>query len=115
MPFNHPGDSGHRFEQLTGLLPHRPHPRAPVPGQLPGFLHILPFIDALKHQPHLVGHVRHTPFQGHQLPLLVFLLSPVHPVLEPHPPGPLKAGPASRRRPCPGPSGPDLMPPPHSG
>jgi hypothetical protein len=85
MPFDHPGDSGHRFEHLPGLVTHRPHPRAPVAEQLPGFLHILPFIDALKHQPHLVGHARHTPFQGHRLPLLGLLFRPALPVLQPHP------------------------------
>ncbi len=87
MPFDHPGDSGHRFEHLPGLVTHRPHPRAPIAEQLPALRHILPFIDALKHQPHLVGHARHTPFQGHRLPLLGLLFRPVLPVLQPHPPG----------------------------
>ncbi len=86
MTINHPGSSGHRLDQFSGLAPHRVHPGAPVSEQLPGLLGILPLIDALKHQPHLVGRARHTPFQGHRLPLLGFLLSPVHPVLEPHPP-----------------------------
>ncbi len=90
MPFDHLGDSRHRFEHLPGLVTHRPHPRAPVAEQLPGLRHILPFIDALKHQPHRVGHARHTPFQGHRLPLLGFHLSPVHPILGPHPLSPLQ-------------------------
>jgi len=62
MPFDHPRDSCHRFEQLPGLPTHRMHPGASVPEPSPGFLHILLFIDALKHPPYLVGHSRHTPF-----------------------------------------------------
>ncbi len=93
VPFDHPGCSGHRLELFSGLAPHRVHPVAPVSEQLSGLLGILPFIDALKHQPHLVGHACHAPFQGHRLPLLGFLLSPVHLVLEPHPPSPLQPDP----------------------
>jgi hypothetical protein len=68
------------------------NPRAPVAvaEQLPGLLHIPPFIDELKHQPHLVGHARHTPFPGHRLPLVGLLFRPVHSVLEPHPPCPFQ-------------------------
>ncbi len=66
------------------------HPGAPVSEQLPGLLGIPPFIDALKHQPHLVGHARYAPFKSQRLPLRDFLLSPVNPVLEPHPPSPLQ-------------------------
>jgi hypothetical protein len=90
VTLHHPGSSGHQLERFSGLAPHRVHPGAPISEQLPGFLGILPLIDALEHQPHLVGHARYAPFQGHQLALLGFLLSPVHPVLEPHPLSPLQ-------------------------
>ena len=90
VPFDHPGRSRHGLEQLPGLLPHRLHPSAPVPEHFFGDLGVLPLIDALKHQPHLVGHACHTPFQSHRLPLLGFLLRPVHPVLQPHPTRPFQ-------------------------
>ena len=90
VTLDHPGSSGHRLEQFSGLSPHRVHPSTPVSEQLPGLLGILPLVDALKHQPHLVSHARHTSFQGHRLPLLGFLFRPVHPVLEPHPTRPLQ-------------------------
>ena len=60
--FDHPCGTSHRLVQLTGQFPHRLDPRAPVPEQPLGFSHILPLVDTLKHQPHLVGHARHTPF-----------------------------------------------------
>ena len=85
VTLDHPGGSGHRLEQFSGLSPHRVHPGAPVSEQLRGLLGILTLVDALKHQPHLVSHARHTPFQGHRLPLLRFFFRPVHSVLEPHP------------------------------
>jgi hypothetical protein len=90
VPLDHSGSSGHRLEQLSGLSPHRVHRSAPVSEQLPGLLGILPLVDNLKHQPHLVSHTRHTPFQGQRIPLLGFLFRPVHPVLEPHPTRPLQ-------------------------
>ncbi len=65
VTFDHPGSSGHRLEQFSGLSSHRVHPGAPVSEQLPGLLGILPFLETLKHQPHLVSHARHTPFRGH--------------------------------------------------
>jgi hypothetical protein len=86
MPFDLPRDSCHRFEQLTGLFPHRLHPRSPVHKQFSGFLHILSFMDALKPKPNLLGYARHTPFQGHRLPLQGFLFRPFDPVFEPPPP-----------------------------
>ena len=90
MTLDHSGSSGHRLEQFSGLAPHRVHPGAPVSEQLPGLLGILTLVDALKHQPHLVSHACHTPFQGHRLPLLGFLFRSVHPVLEPHPTRPFQ-------------------------
>ncbi len=90
VTFDHPGGTGHRLEQLPGLLPHHLDPRAPVPEQLLGISHVLPLVYTLKHQPHLVGHARHTPFRSHRLPLLGFLLRPVHPVLQPHPTRPFQ-------------------------
>ncbi len=72
------------------VCPASPAPNARVSEQLPGLHRILPLVDALKHQPHLVGHARHAPFQGHRLPLFGFLLRPVHSVLEPHPARPLQ-------------------------
>ncbi len=86
VAFDHPSGTGHWLERLPGLLPHRLATRAPVPEQLLSFSHILPLVDTLKHLPHLVGHAPDTPFQSHRLPLLGFLLRPVHPVLHPHPP-----------------------------
>jgi hypothetical protein len=44
MPFDHLGDSDHRFEQLTGLLPQCPNPNVSAAEELPGFLHILLFV-----------------------------------------------------------------------
>ncbi len=90
VAFDHPNSSGHRLKQFSGFAPHRVHLGAPVSEQLSGLLGILPFIDALKHQPHLVGHACHTPFRGNRLPLLGFRLSPVRPLLEPYPPSPLQ-------------------------
>ena len=88
VSFDHPGRSRHGLEQLPGLLPNRLHPSAPVPEHFLGDLDVLPLINALKHQPDLLGHTRHAPFQGHRLPLVGLLLRPVRSVLEPHPPRP---------------------------
>jgi hypothetical protein len=85
VTLDYPGGSGHSLEQYSGWPPHRVHPGAPVLEQLPSFLGILPLIDALKHQPYSVGHAGCRPFQGHRLPLLGFILSPLQPVPEPHP------------------------------
>ncbi len=59
---DHLSSSGHRLEQFSGLAPHRVHPGAPGSEQLPGFLGNLPLIDALEHEPHLVGRDRYAPF-----------------------------------------------------
>jgi hypothetical protein len=86
VPFDHPGRSCHRLEQLPGLFFHRLDPSTPVPQKLSGLSHGLPLVNTLKHKPHLVSYARHTPFQRHRISLLGFLLRPVHPDLEPHPP-----------------------------
>ena len=88
LPCVHPGDSGLRFKQITGLPSYRPHPRTPGAAQLPGFLHMLPIIDALEHQEHLVGRTPPTPFQDHQIPLQCLLFHLVDPVFLPHRPCP---------------------------
>ena len=93
VPLYHPGSSVHWLEQFFGLPPHRVHPIALFSEQLPSLPNILPLVDALKHQPHLVGHARHAPFQGHRNPLLRLLIRPVHPVLAPHPARPFKPAP----------------------
>ncbi len=83
MPSDHSGDSVNRLEQVPALFIDRIHPRAPVAEQLPGFLDIFPFNDALKYQPHLVGHALHKLFQSYRLPLQGRLFRPVLSVRQP--------------------------------
>jgi hypothetical protein len=90
MHFDHPGSLGHRLEQFSCLFPNLPHPRAPVAEQFSGDPDVPTFVDALKHQPHLLGHARHTSFLANRLPFLGFLLCPVDPVLEDLPTRPLQ-------------------------
>lgn len=88
--FDHSDSSGYWLEHFCGWLSHRMHPSAPVPEQLRYFTTILPLLDSLQHQPHLLGHARHTPFQGRRIQLRNFSFRPVRPVLEPHPPNPIQ-------------------------
>jgi hypothetical protein len=76
VPFDRPGRSSHRLEQLPRLFPHRPHPRVPVAELLPNLLGILPLVDVLKHRPHLETDARYATLQDHQLPLTGFLFRP---------------------------------------
>jgi hypothetical protein len=54
--FNHPTDTGHRFEQLIGKLPNRLHPSLPVPELSPDYGSHFPLINTLEHQPYFIGH-----------------------------------------------------------
>lgn len=87
------GSSGHRLDQLRGVLPYRLPPRKPVAEQFPRAPDVLPFVDTLNRRPHFLGHVLHTQFLGHRFPFGGLLLLPVDPVLEPNSTGSLQPGP----------------------